>query len=132
MASEMSEEIDEINVVPLVDVMLVLLTIVLTTATFVVNGRIPVDLAASKSAQAAQLAPLVLTLTHERALFLNDSPMALGQGPGSLSMALEHHPRSTPVVVRADGRLALTDFVELVDQVKAMGFTQVSLEVKRA
>ncbi|MBW8468320.1 MAG: biopolymer transporter ExbD [Thiobacillus sp.] len=36
------DDIDEINVVPLVDVMLVLLTIVLTTATFVVNGRIPV------------------------------------------------------------------------------------------
>jgi biopolymer transport protein ExbD len=128
----MTEEIDEINVVPLVDVMLVLLTIVLTTATFVVNGRIPVNLAASKSAQAAQVAPLVLTLTHERVLLLNDAPIALGQGPGSLSMALEHHPRSTPVVVRADGRLALTAFVELVDQVKAMGFTQVSLEVKRA
>ncbi len=131
MASGMRDEIDEINVVPLVDVMLVLLTIVLTTATFVVNGRIPVDLAASKSAQAAQAAPLVLTLTHERALFLNDSPLAPGQGPGSLSTALEHHPRSTPVVVRADGRLVLTDFVELVDQVKVMGFTQVSLEVKR-
>jgi biopolymer transport protein ExbD len=128
----MGDEIDEINVVPLVDVMLVLLTIVLTTATFVVNGRIPVDLAASKSAQAAQVAPLVLTLTQERALFLNDAPLTAGQGPGGLAQALERHPRSTPVVVRADGRLALTDFVELVDQVKALGFTQVSLEVRRA
>ncbi len=38
------KEFDYLNVIPLVDVMLVLLTIVLTTATFVVTGRIPVDL----------------------------------------------------------------------------------------
>ena len=35
---------DSINVVPLVDVMLVLLTIVLTTSTFVATGAIPVAL----------------------------------------------------------------------------------------
>ena len=38
----MDEEMDHINIVPLLDIMLVLLTIVLTTATFVANGRIPV------------------------------------------------------------------------------------------
>lgn len=125
MANDAMDDIDEINVVPLVDVMLVLLTIVLTTATFVVNGRIPVDLAASKSAQAAQTAPLVLTLTQHRSLYLNDQLLT------DLAGALEKHERSTPVIVRADGQLALTAFVELVDQVKALGFTKVSLEVKR-
>ena len=46
----MDEEMDHINIVPLLDIMLVLLTIVLTTATFVANGRIPVDLAKSSAA----------------------------------------------------------------------------------
>lgn len=125
MADDTLEEIGEINVIPLVDVMLVLLTIVLTTATFVVTGRVPVDLASAKSAQPAEAAPLVLTLTHERVLFLNDQRLE------NLEEALGKHPRSMPVVVRADGRLALTSFVELVDRVKASGFTKVSLEVKR-
>ena len=35
------EDMDAINIVPLLDIMLVLLTIVLTTATFVASGRIP-------------------------------------------------------------------------------------------
>jgi len=35
------------------------------------------------------------------------------------------------VVVRADGGLALRDFIDLVERVKALGFAQVSLEVKR-
>lgn len=125
MADSVSEEIDEINVVPLVDVMLVLLTIVLTTATFVANGRIPVDLAASKSASAMQAAPLVLTLTQEQALFLNDQPVS------DLAASLANVSRDSSVVVRADGRLSLSVFVELVDKVKALGFKQVSLEVRR-
>jgi biopolymer transport protein ExbD len=54
------DDIDSINVVPLVDVMLVLLTIVLTTATFVVTGRIPVVLAQSAQSAPALPAPVVL------------------------------------------------------------------------
>jgi biopolymer transport protein ExbD len=41
----MEREVDQINVIPLVDIMLVLLVIVLTTATFITTGEIPVNLA---------------------------------------------------------------------------------------
>ena len=44
----MQRDIDQINVIPLVDVMLVLLVIVLTTATFISSGQIPVNLAKAK------------------------------------------------------------------------------------
>ena len=46
----MDRELDQINVIPLVDVMLVLLVIVLTTATFITTGQIPVNLAKAKEA----------------------------------------------------------------------------------
>lgn len=121
----MDEDIDAINVVPLVDVMLVLLTIVLTTATFIATGRIPIDLAEARHATPRQEAPVVLTLTLHRLLYLNDQPVA------DLAGALAATSRKTPVVVRADGGLALKVFVELVDRVKTLGFQQVSLEVSR-
>lgn len=67
------EQFEQINVIPLIDVMLVLLTIVLATATFVVNnGSIPVDLAKAKTANAAVQTPYTLTLTRQRQLYLND------------------------------------------------------------
>lgn len=122
----MDEEIDSINVIPLVDIMLVLLTIVLTTATFIVTGHIPVDLARASHAADSRHSPVVLTLTLHRLVYLNDRPVA------DLSSALAKLPRATPVVVRADGGLALRDFIALVDRVKALGFTQVSLDVRRA
>ena len=121
----MDEEIDSINVVPLVDVMLVLLTIVLTTATFIVTGRIPVDLAEARHAAPRQETPVVLTLTLERKIYLNDRPIA------DLAAALAATSRRSPVLVRADGGLELKVFVEWVDRVKALGFQQVSLEVSR-
>lgn len=119
------DEFGEINVVPLVDVMLVLLAIVLTTASFVASGRIPVELASAASATTAQSAPLVLTLTHDERLHLDDEPIA------DLAAALAPRARDETVVVRADGRLALSKFVELVDRVRMLGFEQVSLEVRR-
>jgi len=118
-------EFDEINVVPLVDVMLVLLAIVLTTASFVASGRIPVELAQAHSAQPAQAAPLVLTYTHEQRLYLGDAPV------DDLPTALAAHSRDENVVVRADGRLALSAFVELADRVRSLGFERVSVEVRR-
>ncbi len=121
----MDEDIDGINVVPLVDVMLVLLTIVLTTATFIATGRIPVDLAKASHAAPRQETPVVLTLTLERKLYLNEQPCT------DLADALRATERSAQVVVRADGGLPLREFIELVDRVKTLGFTKVSLEVAR-
>jgi biopolymer transport protein ExbD len=121
----MDEDIDAINVVPLVDVMLVLLTIVLTTATFIATGRIPVDLAKASQVAPHQESPVILTLTLHRMLYLNDRPVS------DLTSMLANTSRQAPVVVRADGSLALREFVSLVDRVKSLGFTQVSLEVAR-
>jgi biopolymer transport protein ExbD len=45
------KKFESINVVPFIDIMLVLLVIVLTTATFVAKGVIPVELPSSKSAE---------------------------------------------------------------------------------
>lgn len=121
----MDEEMDNINIVPLLDIMLVLLTIVLTTATFVVNGRIPVDLAKSGTAAPSQSAALVLTMAADRSLYLNDQPIA------DLSAALADQDRNTAVLFRADGKLALQDFVSTVDAIKQQGFAKVNLEVER-
>ena len=124
------DEIGDINIVPLVDVMLVLLTIVLTTATFVVNGRIPVDLAKAGHAAPSQQAPVVITVTAHQQLYLNDH-LVVG-GAAELEQALAAVPRDRAIVVRADATLSLGPFVELVDRVKGLGYSQVSLEVRRS
>lgn len=121
----MDRELDQINVIPLVDVMLVLLVIVLTTATFITTGQIPVDLAKAKEAGDRRDVPLILTLTKEGQLYLNEQSVT----KETLKNAMAPHPRESLVVVRADRVTLLERFVEIVDEVRGLGFKQVSLEV---
>lgn len=123
----MDRNIDQINVIPLVDVMLVLLVIVLTTATFISTGQIPVNLAKAKEVGDRRDVPIVISLTADGNLFVNDAPIA----EGGLPTALNAQPRESAVVVRADKVTLLEKFVALVDEIRGLGFQQVSLEVIR-
>ena len=123
----MKQDIDQINVIPLVDVMLVLLVIVLTTATFISTGQIPVSLAKAKEVGDRIDVPIVITLNADGNLFLNNKPM----NDTGLKDALSHESRDSAVIVRADKTTLLERFVSLVDDVRGLGFQQVSLEVIR-
>jgi biopolymer transport protein ExbD len=124
----MDHELNQINVIPLVDVMLVLLVIVLTTATFITTGQIPVDLAKATEAADRKDVPLVITLTAEGQLYLNDSAVP----EHGLKGVLGQHPRESLVVVRADKVTILERFVQVVDEIRSLGFGQVSLEVVKS
>lgn len=125
----MDRDIDEINVIPLVDVMLVLLTIILTTATFIAQGEIPVDLAVSTQAQQASMeAPLLLSLKADGSLYLGKTPIAMENLPD----ALGGYARTKLVVLSADRGIMLEKFVTVVDEIKRNGFPNVSLVVERA
>ena len=124
----MEREIHQINVIPLVDVMLVLLVIVLTTATFITTGQVPVQLAKAKEAGDRKDVPLVITMTSEGNLFINDTPIP----PNGLKDAMAPHPRESSVLVRADKVTILERFVLVVDEVRGLGFQQVNLEVVRS
>lgn len=124
----MDDELNQINVIPLVDVMLVLLVIVLTTATFITTGQIPVDLAKATEAADRKDVPLVITLTSQGEMYLNDSAVP----EDGLRIVLERQPRESLVIVRADKVTILERFVQVVDELKSLGFGQVSLEVVKS
>ena len=119
---------DYLNVIPLVDVMLVLLTIVLTTSTFIATGGIQVELPkASTESQPAQLHPQTVVIDKEGRIWLSGTMMTLEQ----LSAALTDADRETPVLVRADKGLPLQGFVEVFAAIKEMGFNRLSLQKER-
>ena len=118
------KEFDYLNVIPLVDVMLVLLTIVLTTSTFIATGNIPIELPrASADAQTATLHPKTVTINREGRIWLDSRETDLQ----SLSTVLAELDRETPLTVRADKHLMLQVFVNVVDIIKQLGFKKISL-----
>ena len=87
----------------------------------------PVNLAKAKETSARQDAPIVVTLTAEGGLFLNDRAVE----EGGLSSQLQSYQKESPIVVRADRVTLLERFVTIVDEIRSLGLHQVSLEVVR-
>ena len=122
----MERDIEEINVIPLVDVMLVLLVIVLTTASFISTAQIPVNLAKAKNARTAEEAPIKVTIRADGIIFLGPRQVAVEELPA----ALEGIPRQAQVIVWADHQILLQRFVSVVDAIKGQGFERISLRVE--
>ena len=78
------KEFNYINVIPLVDVMLVLLTIVLTTASFIATGMIPLDLPKVVKSQGEMLKTQTVEIDRQGALFFNARRVSLDALKGSL------------------------------------------------
>jgi biopolymer transport protein ExbD len=121
------KEFDSINIIPLVDVMLVLLTIVLTTSTFIAVGAIPVALPKATAALSEQLKSTTISIDKHGRLFLDSKPESLE----SMRAKLGGREREMPVVVRADRTIALQVFVDVMDVVKSLGFQKVSLQTEK-
>ena len=123
------KEFDYLNVIPLVDVMLVLLTIVLTTSTFIATGGIKVELPkTSTSEQTSSLHPRTVVISKEGSIWLDSEEVTLAM----LTMAMEDTTRETPILVRADKNLALQTFVDVFGVIKQLGFTSLSLQTEQS
>jgi biopolymer transport protein ExbD len=123
------KEFDYINVIPLVDVMLVLLTIVLTTSTFIATGVIPVDLPRASQKQEMTLKIQTVEIDKNGLIYFNSRPTTIQ----SLQDSLQKVDKKIPVLIKADREIALQVFVDVLDLVKSLGFSKVSLqtEIKR-
>jgi biopolymer transport protein ExbD len=119
-------EFDYINVIPLVDIMLVLLTIVLTTSTLIATGSIPLQLPQASKQHEDLLRLQTIDIDQKGAVYLNTVPV----GVEGLRQAFAGVDRTTPVLIRADKQLVLQIFVDVLDVVKQLGFTRVSLQTE--
>jgi len=120
------KEFDYINVIPFIDVMLVLLTIVLTTSTFAVTGLIPVELPKVAGKHEPATVTQVVAIDKEGTVFYQGKPITLPV----LKARIATIPKETPFLIRADKDIHLQGFVEVLDLIKATGFRKVSLQTE--
>ena len=106
----------EINVIPLVDVVLVLLLIFMLTAPMMYRG-IDVNLPKSSGKPTAVEERLVLTITKDRAMYLNERPVAATALEGQLLQAFKNRPDKV-LYLKADQGLAYGVVVETMDRIR--------------
>ena len=121
------KEFDYINVIPLVDVMLVLLTIVLTTSTFIATGMISVSLPKASETQAEVLKRQIISIDQHGVIYFNSMQVGLKE----LSMEIKNIDRNTPLIVRADKDVTLQIFVDVIDLLNKLGFKKVAIQTER-
>lgn len=117
---------ESMNVIPFVDIMLVLLTIVLTTSSFIATGKIPVSLPQASKSTADSRKTQVIELGIDGMMLYNGKPATTE----SLRITLETVSREMPFMVRADRNLPLQKFIDVIDLLKQLQFTKVAVQTE--
>ena len=120
----------EINITPMVDVMLVLLIIFMVTAPLLVTG-VPVDLPDSKAkALKSDEKPIQVSIDSKGRVFIDQQAIAAEALPAKLAAVREARSGAADdarVYVRADRGLDYGRVMEIVGEVSAAGFRKVAL-----
>ena len=120
---------DQINMIPFIDIMLVLLAIVLTTATFVSQGLIEVNLptASQTSEPPEDKEPLEITIDAQNQVFFKGEKIA----PEQIAERLVPLPADTLIVLRIDKAAVFEHFIRLIDVLKAKQFNNLSIQAQQ-
>jgi biopolymer transport protein ExbD len=123
----------EINVVPLVDVMLVLLIIFMVTAPMIQRGvdvNLPVSTRSSQIANERLFVSVPLTFRQDHAVYLGDEKVRLELLQERVRQKMEGH-SDKEVYLRGDGGVQYQDLMEVFDRLKSAGVEKVGLVTKQ-
>jgi biopolymer transport protein TolR len=115
----------DINVTPLVDVVLVLLIIFMVTAPILQSG-IEVAIPHTRTVKEITEERLVITIDRQQRVFLNNEPININQVSARLHEKIRD-PEGQSVFVRADENVPFGAFATVMDAVKQSGITNVSI-----
>lgn len=115
----------EINIIPLVDVVLVLLLIFMLTAPLMYRG-IDVNLPKTRSRPTAVEERMVLTLTKDQVVYLNDRPVPLAGLTAQLRNVFKNRADKT-LYLRADRKLAYGFVVQTMDRARRAGVEKLGM-----
>ena len=121
----------EINVTPLVDVMLVLLVVFMVTAPLLTVG-VPVDLPQTQAAPINEpKEPLVISINSEGKVFLQEATVDIDQLVPRLQAITNNNP-TTSIYVRGDRSVNYGRVLEVMGLVSGAGFSKVALVSEQA
>ena len=115
----------EINVTPLVDVMLVLLIIFMVTAPILQSG-IEVTVPKTRTVKEITEERTVITINKDQRVFLGNDAININQIAARLRQKIRD-PRNQFIFIRADENVPFGAFATVMDAVKQSGISNVSI-----
>ncbi len=123
--------ISDINVTPLVDIMLVLLIIFMLTANLINKKAIEVDLPKASQASTPEPSTLGVTLTKDGRLFLNGNPVT-EKGLRSAVVEAVKADKKAQAIIAADKMTSHGRVVWVIDLVKQAGIASFAINIDPA
>jgi biopolymer transport protein ExbD len=121
----------EINVTPLVDIMLVLLIIFMLTAHLIAKRVIVLELPQASQSTTAQPTTLAVTLTRDGAMYLNSVPTTPDALRAAVSAEVAKDPKHPPqVMIAGDKGVSLGRGIWVVDTVKRLGVVSIAFQIE--
>jgi biopolymer transport protein TolR len=120
--------ITEINVTPLVDIMLVLLIIFMLTAHLIAKQAIEVELPRASQSTGVKTTTLAIALTRDGAIFLDDKPTTPEGLRAAVVAAVKKDPKSQ-VIIAGDKAVSHGRVVWVLDLVKSAGVTSFAIQI---
>lgn len=118
---------DGLNIVPFIDVMLVLLAIVLSVSTFIAQGQIKVELPyASHNQQSKDEKPIVITIDEKNIIYLDDQPI----DTELLKERLSSIDNKSLIQLKSDKESKFETFIQIVDILKEKGHENFGISTK--
>ncbi len=127
--------ISDINVTPLVDVMLCLLVIFMVTTSYVVADSLKVDLPEASTGDSTEPSTVMLTYTvdetsGERTLYLNGEKSERESVRAHIKRELADGKKDLQAVIAADKSASHGEVISLIDLVKQEGITKFALNIE--
>ena len=122
------ERFDKMNVVPFIDIVLVLLVIILATATFVTNQSIKVDIPSASSKKNEEKKSVYISVDKEGKYYYDRDELSLDFIKEKL-MKLD--PKKDIISLKMDKSSEFRYFVDIIDILKTKGFENISIITKK-
>jgi|SRR5450432_464327 biopolymer transport protein TolR len=117
--------LSDINITPLVDVVLVLLIIFMVTAPVLQSG-IEVNVPKTRTVKEITEERLVISINKEQRVFLGNDPVNINEIAAKIKLKIRD-PKHQSIFIRSDEDVPFGAFATVMDAVKATGITNVSI-----
>ncbi len=122
---ETATTLSDINMVPFIDVVLVLLIIFMITAPILQSG-IEVDVPKTKTVKELTEVRMVVTIDRSQRVYLNDKPVNIHE-LGKMVLSQTRNPKQQAVYVRADETVPFGSWATVVDALRQAGIQNISV-----
>jgi biopolymer transport protein ExbD len=120
----LEKERAQFDIAPLIDCVFLLLIFFLLTSSYVIQPGIKVNLPKAVTSEAVHQKSLVITITAENVIYLNDRAITAKELASRLRIAAKE---DKPLLITADRRALLGKVIEVWDMCREEGITQINI-----